>query len=430
MTRLMLDEIIDPSEARVVVTRDAAGRVTDARFDMTGLPRVDSMLVGRPVAEVPALVEHLCGICPAAHHLAGIRAVEALWGVRPPVAAQFQRRLLNAGSVLSGHAMSLLIASTSQTDGKAQTDQATQDAMTLRRFAKATMAAAGSPGHFPATAIPGGVAAPVSPEARARCQDLLDDALAAALRIAHQATKDGDAGPGFPGADVALVDEDGHPDLSGEYLRAVAPDGATIIPSATADAWDQLIAEAVPGDPAPRPYLIALGPEHGTYRVGPVAQLKVGPLRTPLAAGLQQTWLRTYEENPQTARAIVTLYAVETIGDLLARPELLGSDIATPLPERWRAGTGVGWVDGSRGLLVHRYAADEAGRVTSATILTPTAQNERWLAHLLRLAVDTSDAQIGAEEAIREADPCLPCVTAPPGRMGLVIDTVFNQEGR
>jgi NAD-reducing hydrogenase large subunit len=86
-------------------------------------------------------------------------------------------------------------------------------------------------------------------------------------------------------------------------------------------------------------------------------------------------------------------------------------------------------VDGARGLLVHRYRVDEASRVDQALVLTPTAQNEYWLSRLLVAAL-TGPAgadELALEEAVREADPCLPCAAAPPGHMGLEIKTVVRQ---
>lgn len=82
---------------------------------------------------------------------------------------------------------------------------------------------------------------------------------------------------------------------------------------------------------------------------------------------------------------------------------------------------GVGWVDGPRGLLVHRYVAGGDGLLRAATILTPTAQNEPWLADLLRAAVARSAAAGALERAVREADPCLPCTAAPLGTMRLTV---------
>ncbi|MCL2317182.1 MAG: nickel-dependent hydrogenase large subunit [Actinomycetia bacterium] len=410
-TRLVLDEILDPGAARVVVTRDATGRVSEAAFDLAGLPRVDGLLTGRPAVEVPALVERLCGICPAAHHLAGMRALEALAGVTAvPPTAEAVRRLLHAGAVIAIHVVHLVA-----TDPDA--------ALVLRRLAKAAMATAGSPGHFPATAMPGGVVAPAMPDRRDACAALVPEALAVARRVAERALS---APPGsldgFGGADVALVDDVGRLDLFGSRLRAVADDGTVLIDGAPASDWDSLVAEAEPGSSAPRPYLVALG-SRGTYRVGPVAQLRVADVPTPEAAGLQTAW-RTGGGGASAARAVIVVHAVETIAGLLGAPALVAGDVSVPLPPSG-PGVGVGWVDGARGLLVHRYEVDAAGVIARATILTPTAQNEPWLGEMLRAAAqDRGTDRARLEDAIREADPCLPCSSAPAGAMGLVVDTV------
>lgn len=414
--RLMLDEIVDAAGARVVVERDGQGRALAARFDLAGLPRVDPLLVGRPVTGVPSLVEKLCGICPAAHHLAGVHALEALAGVGTlPATATAVRRLLHHGSAVETHAVRMLA-----------TDPA--DAVLLRRFGRAALAAAGSPGHFPVTAVPGGVGRTVTHEDRDALAAMLDEVLAAAVRIARRALAEPGPVDTFDGADAALADAAGRPDLLGSLLRVVGADGTLVEPGAPAARWDELVAEAVPGDPAPRPYLVALGPERGRYRVGPVAQLRIGPLTTPVAAGLQEQWL-TVGGGAHAARAVITVHAVEAIGVLLGQGALVHGPAARPVAAFTRHPVGIGWVDGPRGLLVHRYAVDEHGTVTAATILTPTAQNEPWLAALLASAagVDQTGATVSAldmEDAIREADPCLPCSSAPAGTMGLQVDSV------
>ncbi|MCL2735813.1 MAG: nickel-dependent hydrogenase large subunit [Propionibacteriaceae bacterium] len=407
-------QIIDAAPARVVVTRDTTGAVQEASFDLSGLPRVDALLTGRPVVEVPGLVERLCSICPAAHHLAGMRALESLVGhSQMTPTAEAVRRLLHLGSVISIHVVGLIMTHPAE-------------ALVLRRFAKAAMAAAGSPGHFPVTGVPGGVAAPADPAQRDLCAQMVADALEAARRVAAACMSAPVPEDHFTGADVALVDDQGNLDLFGQLLRAVSADGTPLIPGARAEQWDELVVEAVPGAPAPKPYLKALGASSGAYRVGPVAQLRIGPVTTPVAQDLQTVWLAG-AGGASSARAIVMVHAVEAIAALLEAPELVDGQTGHPWPESLPEAVGVGWVDGARGLLVHRYATTDDGRVRVATILTPTAQNEPWLADLLRTAVEDSSGdtmRAGVEDAIREADPCLPCSSAPAGTMDLEVDTV------
>ena len=89
-------------------------------------------------------------------------------------------------------------------------------------------------------------------------------------------------------------------------------------------------------------------------------------------------------------------------------------------------GSGTGRVDGPRGILAHTYTIGADGTIQAARILTPTAQNEPWLAQLLTQASALDQAQqAGAwEQSIREADPCLPISSAPAGQMGLKVENV------
>jgi len=412
---IAINQIIDPSQARVIVTRDAAGALLDARFDLSGLPRVDGVLVGRPVAEVPALVERLCGICPVAHHLAGVAALESLGGlagVTPTVG--LVRRLLNHGAVIATHALGFL-------------DVDRDAVIALRRFGTFVQAAAGSPKHFPTTAVPGAVLSRVSTEQAAGVADAVPAALAAALGLARGLLDQDRPREAYAGADVALVDEAGRIDLLGSRLRAVAADGRVLVDGARADEWDTLVAEAVPGDAAPRLYLTALGPQAGGYRTGPVAQLRVGELATPQAAGLQRDWLAG-PQRADAARAVLMVHCVEAIGELAHNPLLTSDDIGEAVVATVADGVGTGWVDTGRGLLVHRYVGGADGLMASASILTPTAQNEPWMAALLRQAassgIEGTQLTLAMEDAIREADPCLPCTSAPIGQMGLAVDTV------
>ena len=404
---LQLDQIIDASDATVIVHRNASGRVADAHFDLSGLPRVDAMMVGRQAGEVPALAERLCGICPVAHHLAGVQAIEAMSGsveLTPTVLAV--RRLLNYGSVIDSHVL-----------GFASQDLAV--ARVLRRFAQLAMAAAGSPKHFPTTAVPGGIAQAVRQEDLDALLAALPEAQASAEALVDAHLDDDPTNGWFMGADVALTGVNGQLDLMGQHLRAAAADGSVIVAGADAAQWDEVVSEAVPGSSAPRLYLTALGPDNGLYRTGPVAQLRVGRVSTPFAAAAQRVWL-SGGARAAAARAIVVLHCVEAIAQLTEAPELALDDIGEPLSVK-PEGIGVGWIETGRGLLVHRYQAGADGKLSAATILTPTAQNEPWLAVLLKQAGDAPDVASAMEDAIREADPCLPCSTAPKGQMGLVI---------
>ena len=198
-----------------------------------------------------------------------------------------------------------------------------------------------------------------------------------------------------------------------------------------------------PGATASRPFLRVLGPDRGAYRVGPVAQLRSAThLSTAVAESARERWA-VAAGGAAWARAVVALHAAEVIQDLLRSPQLVGDRLVA------RATTGPlgpgtvanGWVDGARGLLVHTYRVGDDAQLIDATITTPTAQNEGWMAALLLAAASDHDIcakSIEArpphglgrtmEAAVREADPCLPCSSLPTGRMGLKL-TVIDAQG-
>lgn len=486
--RISLDTSLSPLGATIVTDGQ------EAWFDLAGLPRVDTQLTGRPAATVPPLVERLCGICPVPHHLAGLAALEALTGAAPlPETALATRRLLLYASTVDQLALRL-----------AQVDISA--VRPLRQAAKAAMTAAGSPGHFPTTGVPGGVRALPEAEALAEAAQVAQQALPVAERLVEalrpdagaeartQAGAEADACtraatnagaadtasqnaggqqaalPPYTGLEVCLVDADDHPDLMGPFLRAVDAAGRGVLEGATPDQWRELVTESRPGSVAPRPLLHlpadpAGHPGH-PYRVGPLAQLAVGSLTTPRASAHQQTWLTRRDQNGASgnlaahARAIILLHALEVVADLTGQPHLFSGTVAAQAPTAAGAPapaeapatsqapaasaeapgtsqasatrTGTGWVESPRGLLVHSYTADPDGTLTAAQILTPTVQTEPWLADMLTsLAPALSQASAEAslpeevrcavEQAVQAADPCLPCVSAPAGSMGVSV---------
>lgn len=415
--KINLDEIIDPMQGRVVITPDSQGK-SHAHFDLQGLPRIDAMLVGKSALEALKMTEHLCGICPIAHHLAGIRALDALSSNTEisPV-AELTRRLLHYGSVVETHSLRFL-------------RQDRDSGIALKKISKKMLVAAGSPGHFPITAVPGGVRSLPSIENLTKLQEELPAALASAKKLCELAFNQQahtEVSSQFAGADLALINEDADPDIFGNKVRAAR--AGSIWKEFDFEEWNQQVAEENPGAPAPRPYLSALGSVQGRYRVGPVAQLSVGVLPSELASKAQEGWLAGGRD-AASARVIITLHVlektVELVSELLRLLELGELEACPPEKQlRFTEGIATGLVDGPRGLLAHTYRSDPQGIITAATILTPTAQNEPWLADLLTQAIAKEDAgrQAALEQSIREADPCLPLSSAPEGQMGLQVDT-------
>ena len=84
-----------------------------------------------------------------------------------------------------------------------------------------------------------------------------------------------------------------------------------------------------------------------------------------------------------------------------------------------RAGRGVAAREVPRGTLFHEYVLDDDGRVVSANVITPTAQNLANVERDMRRAVESLIARepdireqrlkLGLEMVVRAYDPCISC---------------------
>ena len=100
----------------------------------------------------------------------------------------------------------------------------------------------------------------------------------------------------------------------------------------------------------------------------------------------------------------------------LAEPGAIASS-SLPVPFEVKAGRAVGFTEAPRGALFHDLTLDAEGRVTHASILTPTAQNVANLEADMRLLAEKLVADGAAEDVVRleieklvrAYDPCLSC---------------------
>ena len=363
MVKLNVNQLIDPLEARVIVATNGA-----ARFDLRGMPRVDSLLIGRPATDIPELVARLCSLCPVTHHLAGMAALDQLAGVRIPTTAYQIRLLLHHGSVLTMLGARL-------THYGIDINQARK----VVALGQAIQKAVGMTGHFPAVARPGGVE---------NVAINLTELPAMITQVGVLATPN-ELGEPYSGINVIVSDETGQWDPLGGYLRAYDEHRDQLIAACDVPHW---IRETQPGTLAPQPEILFHG-QWRSYRVGACAR------------------------HPGLSAPAAQLHSVQD--SLTAVSRIINSYTTGPQHTcAWVSdGTGVGLIDGPRGLLIHHYEVTD-GLLRRCTILNPTAQNEPWLAQLLTQAGKDRAAM---EAAIRAADPCLPCTAAPPGKMTIEI---------
>jgi sulfhydrogenase subunit alpha len=156
-----------------------------------------------------------------------------------------------------------------------------------------------------------------------------------------------------------------------------------------------------------------------SYLTGPLARYTISSARLSLlarqAAAAAGLGLGLACRNPFRSIVVRPVEMLYALGEALA---IIGGHARpdSPFTEvRPVAGTGHGVSVAPRGLLYRRYRLDGAGRIESAVIVPPTAQNqaviEADLAPVVGENLDLDDAGLTAlcERVIRNYDPCISC---------------------
>ena len=84
---------IDPitrleGHGKIDIFLNEAGQVERAYFQVPELRGFEKFVQGRPVEDMPQITSRICGVCPTAHHMAATKALDALYHVDPPPAAE------------------------------------------------------------------------------------------------------------------------------------------------------------------------------------------------------------------------------------------------------------------------------------------------------------------------------------------------------
>ena len=460
--------LIDPvsrieGHAKITITLDDTGQVTDAHFHVTEFRGFEKFCEGRPLAEMAGITARICGICPVSHLLASAKAGDAILAVDIPPAAKKLRRLMNLAQIVQSHALSffhlsapdLLLGFDSDPAQRnvfglmAQKPDVARGGIRLRKFGQDIIEALGGKKIHPAWAVPGGVREPLTEEKRQRIQAGIPEARATAISAlgffkgyldANQA-ETGNFG-NFPTLFMGLVGSDGSWEHYDGLLRMIDSQGVVLESDINPQHYMDYLGEAVEAwSYLKMPYYRPLGYPGGAYRVGPLARINIcKTMGVPLAnMELREFRDRLGEVCSSSfqyhyARLIEILGAIEHIDQLLADPELLSSRL------RAEAGInrleGVGVSEAPRGTLFHHYNVNADGLITKVNLLIATGQNNYAMNQTVKLIAQhyispsNGVSKISAgmlnrvEAGIRAYDPCLSCSTHAIGQMPLLVSLV------
>jgi F420-non-reducing hydrogenase large subunit len=435
--------------ARVTLDADDAGTIIDGRLHVLEVRGFEKLLEGMELLKMPLVTGRICGVCPAAHHLAAAIAIERGAGAVIPRAAALLRELLYAGHLLHSHALSCfvltgpdLIAGIGAAPEKrnvfsllASTPEAAKKMLRLRSIGQRIVETVGGRGVHPVTVIPGGIASRPSPEEMQQialwgkeAKTLIDEiypimaeALSRIVDVRAAARIDMPA---------MALSNDGVVDFLNGKCVTVDGTGATIDSFEAPEYAGHLIEHVAPGS-----YMKSVrlrGTPEKNYYVGPLARCMVNRLFSTSGATALLDGFKS-KRGPDVsaidnieARLIEMVHCAERIEEIASVPpgeEPLCIDV------RPVAGRYIGMVEAPRGVLIHDYTADGNGRITAANLIVATQNNyDAMNANIVALArhfqpkKDDVALMNGVEFALRCFDPCLACATHAMGKMPLSIE--------
>lgn len=445
--RIIPDRIC--GEAVVEIRRDPGG-AHDAWLRMPDLRGFEQLVRRRPAEELPRLAARICGICPWAHYIASVMAVENALDITAPPAARKLRQLvlrLTAMSDILLHFHILagpdILSEPPLRPGNTflllETEDLARRALVLRTRLQRLLSCLFPHSLCASSVVVGGLSRPVAVEAveharaamtelRPFCLETVERAHEDLLPSLYRRLRRLDA-LALPW--LALAEPGGGLPLWGGRLRLAQPDGSHR--DRAPEAFSELVVEehaAWTRCSFPRlreASAFSLDPKtpEGVYRVGPLARINVcEQLDTPLAQRELEDFRADFGRAPQqtclyhAARLIELVYHCEQAEVLLHDPELTDQDVREPFIEPG-SGEGQAYVEAPRGGLFYRVRLDNEACITECDIVSPTTQNNAAMNISLTQAARAALKEGRPEDAaldhiiqcLRAYNPCPACAT-------------------
>lgn len=478
MQKISIDPITRlEGHGKIDIFLDEEGNVANTYLVIPELRGFEKFVEGRPVEELPDITPRICGVCPEAHHMASVKACDAVYHVEVPSAAKKLRELFYSAFYVADHMTHFYILAGPDFVLGPDAPPAERNILGLihkvgvevggrviraRGMAMDIIGMLGGRKIHPLFGVPGGVGKAITEEERAQIETIAQEEIEFALftlQLFRQIVLDNSAYRDMILSDVftlptyymGLVDEQNRVNFYDGMVRVVDPEGREFVKYAPHE-YAQVIAERVePWTYLKFPFLktvgwkgLVAGKDSGIYQATPLSRLNAADgMATSRAQEAYEEFYTTLGGKPvhQTlathwARLIELLYAAERLLELATDPEITRPhvrNIPTAIPDE-----GVGIVEAPRGTLTHHYITDERGLVVKCNLIVGTTNNYAPIAMSVRQAakgfirkgqVITEGLLNRIEMAFRAYDPCFGCAThALPGQMPLEV-RIYDAEG-
>ena len=107
--RLSLPMTRIEGESNLIVTQDK-DRITNVVYNMPTARDFLNVLIGQHVNDLPKIVTRICGICPVAHRIGALKAIESTTDASIPLIAELIRELALLGEIIRSHTYSVFFS--------------------------------------------------------------------------------------------------------------------------------------------------------------------------------------------------------------------------------------------------------------------------------------------------------------------------------
>ena len=485
MKRITIDPITRlEGHGKIEIFLNDDGDVANTYFQIPELRGFEQFSIGRLAEDMPVITNRICGVCPEAHHMASVKALDMLFNAEPPPAAKKIRELLYTSFYVTDHTTHFyalggpdfivgpdappsernvlgVIRKVGLDIGKQVIDCRARNHYVIKML--------GGRGIHPTAGLPGGWSRSISEDERKEIEDIARKNIGFAL-FSLQAFDDivlkNKTYLELVTSDIYLhrtyymgtVDDKNRVNFYDGMIRVVDPEGREFARYHPKDYAKHIAERVEPWTYLKFPYLkkvgwkgLVDGKDSGVYCATPLSRLNVSDsMATPRA---QEHFERMYETfgskkvdgryqpvhhrlATHWARLIELLYAAERMLELATDPGITSPEVRT-IPEKIK-GVGVGSVEAPRGTLTHHYESDGKGVLKKVNLIVGTTNNYAPISMSVKRAAEklitkgkvVEEGLLNKiEMAFRLYDPCFSCAThSLPGKMPLTV-TIRNSGG-
>ncbi len=458
---------IDPitrleGHGKIEIFLDDAGNVANAYMQIPELRGFERFCIGRHVQELPVLTNRLCGVCPAAHHIASTKTLDAVFSAEPTETAKKLRELFYMGQYTHSHiAHFYALAAPDFVLGPSAPSNKRNilgvvDAVGVpigaevikhRSHGQKVQEIIGGRATHPVFGLPGGVSKQISEEERAQMEEMAKSCVEFGkftIKLFHDVVLGNKDYLGLVlNRDayyletyyMGMVDKNNKSNFYDGDIRVVDQTGKEVVKFKPSEYLNVISEHVEPWTYMKMPFLkqvgwkgFETGAHSGIYRVGPLGRINVCTgYTTPLAQKEYEVFKKTFTDlgvkGPvhhtlafHWARVIELMYAGERMLELASDKSITSDDTRGP----WNPPKeGVGICEAPRGTLIHHYAADKDGLCTKINMIVATTNNYAAMNTSVRQAakalIKNGEVSPGllnkVEMAFRCYDPCNSCGT-------------------